>query len=166
MRRFMLAVGAVSLLVGAARVEAQGKPNFSGSWTQVVDPNAPAPQGRGGRGGGRGGLGMAATLTQDDKTLTITRTTQAGEIKTVYNLDGSDSKNMMTMGGNQVEQVSKAMWEGDKLKISTTMDFNGNTISSSQVFSLDASGQLVVEATNPGRGGGAPTTTTLMYKKG
>ena len=166
MRRNTLVLGALSLVLAASTALAQDKPNFSGSWTRVVDPNAPAPTGRGGRGGGRGGLGAAATLAQDDKTLTITRTTQAGETKTVYNLDGSDSKNTMMMGGNQMEQVSKAMWEGSKLVVTTNYEFNGNPITTTQSFTLDASGQLVVEATAPGRGGGAPVTTTVTYKKG
>jgi hypothetical protein len=33
-------------------------------------------------------------------------------------------------------------------------------------MSLDASGNLVVSVTAPGRGGGEPTTTTQTYKKG
>jgi hypothetical protein len=32
-------------------------------------------------------------------------------------------------------------------------------------LSLDAAGQLVVEATGAGRGGGPPTTTKMTYKK-
>jgi len=165
MRRNALIVGALSLVFAATSATAQDKPNFSGSWTLVVDPNAAAPTGRAGRGGGAG-LGPAATLTQDANTLTITRTTQAGEIKTVFNLDGSDSKNMMMGRGGQTEQVSKAVWEGNKLVVSTTFSMGENTVTRTQTFSLDASGQLVVEVTNPGRGGGAPVTTTMTYKKG
>ena len=86
MRRNGLVVGALSLVFAASVAQAQDKPNFSGSWTLVVDPNA-----AGGGGGGRGGgLGQAATLTQDAKTLTVTRTTQNGEVKTtaVYSIEG------------------------------------------------------------------------------
>ena len=162
MRRNALIVGALSLVVAASIAQAQDKPDFSGSWTLVVDPNAPAP---GGRGGG-GGLGQAATLTQDAKTLTITRTTQNGEIKLVYNLDGSDSKNMMMGRGGQTEQVSKAAWDGNTLVITTTFSMGENTVTRTQKLSLDASGQLVVATTSPGRGGGEPVTTTQTYKKG
>jgi hypothetical protein len=165
MRRNALIVGALSLVFAAAVAQAQDKPNFSGSWTRVADPNAAAA---GGRGGGRGGLGMTATLTQDANTLTVTRTMQAGEIKTVYNLDGSDSKNTMMMGrgGNSVEQISKASWEGNTLVITTNYTMGENAVTTTQKFSLDASGQLVLEVTNPGRGGGAPVTMTMTYKKG
>ena len=114
MRRNFLMAGALALVLAVPAANAQDKPNFSGSWTLVPDPNAPT----GGRGGG-GGLGQAATITQDAKTLTVTRTTQQGEVKTVYNLDGSESKNMMSMRGGQVEQVSKATWKGKELLITT-----------------------------------------------
>jgi len=129
----------------------------------VVDPNAPPPTGR---GGGRGGLGPDIMISQNPQTLTITRTTQAGEVKTVYNLDGSDSKNTMTMGGNAVEQVSQAKWVGSKLVVHTSMNFNGNARETTMSLSLDQAGNLVVESTNPGRGGGPPVTTTTTYKKG
>ncbi len=164
MRRNALIVGALSLVFAASVAQAQDKPNFSGTWSRVTDPNAPAPTG--GRGGGRGGLGMSATLTQDAKTLTITRTTQNGEIKTVYNLDGSESKNTMQMGGNAVEQVSKAVWDGNTLVITTNYAMGENAVTTTQKFTLDASGQLVLTVTAPGRGGGEPTTTTSTYKKG
>ena len=67
MKRNALILGALSLVFAATTAQAQDKPSFAGSWTLVVDPNAPAP----GRGGG-GGLGQAATITQDTKALTIT----------------------------------------------------------------------------------------------
>ena len=163
MRRNVLMAGALALVLAVPAANAQDKPNFSGTWNRVTDPNA-APTG--GRGGGRGGIGMTATITQDAKTLTITRTTQNGEVKTVYNLDGTDSKNTMTMGGNPVEQTSKAAWEGSKLVITTNYAMGENAITTKQEFTLDATGQLVVSVTAPGRGGGEPTTTVATYKKG
>jgi hypothetical protein len=160
MRKTAVLMSAIALVLGATNLSAQGK-SFAGTWTVVADPAAPAPTGR---GGGRG-LGQGGTIAQDAKTLTITRTTQNGEMKSVYNLDGSESKNTLTMGGNSVEQTSKAKWEGDKLVITTTMNFNGNPSESSMTLSLDAAGQLIVEATGAGRGGGPPTTTKMTYKK-
>ena len=160
MRRTTFFMSAAALLLAAPSAFAQAK-NFAGKWTAIVDTTAAPTGGRGGRG-----LGMSPTITQDDKTLTITRTTQAGEIKSVYNLDGSESKNTVTMGGNSVEQVSKTKWDGDKLVITTTSNMGGNTIETTTVLSKDASDNLVVQYTAPGRGGGAATTTTTTYKKG
>ena len=163
MRRNALILGVLSLVFAATTATAQDKPNFSGSWTLVVDPNAPAPTGR---GGGGGGLGQAATITQDAKTLTITRTTQNGEIKIVYNLDGSESKNMMMGRGGQTEQISKATWDGNTLVVTTNFTMGENAVTRTEKYSLDAQGQLVVATTAPGRGGGEPMTTTRTYTKG
>jgi hypothetical protein len=163
MRKNALIVGALSLVFAATVAQAQ-QPNFAGTWTLVPDPNAAG--GGGGRGGGGGGLGQGGTITQDAKTLTITRTTQNGEVKVVYNLDGSESKNMMQGRGGSVEQVSKAVWEGNTLVVTTNFQMGENAVTSKAVYSLDASGQLVVATTAPGRGGGEPTTTTRTYKKG
>jgi hypothetical protein len=163
MRRNALIVGALSLVFAASVAQAQDKPNFSGSWTLVVDPNAAGGGGGGGRGGG--GLGQAATLTQDAKTLTVTRTTQNGEVKLVYNLDGSESKNMVMSRGGQTEQVSKAAWDGTKLVITTNLMMGETAVTRTQTFALDASGQLTVTTSGPGRGGEV-MTTTQTYKKG
>lgn len=164
MRRNALVVGALSLVVAASIAQAQDKPNFSGSWTLIANPNAAGGGGGGGRGGGAG-LGQAATITQDAKTLTVTRTTQNGEVKLVYNLDGSESKNMVQGRGGQTEQVSKATWDGNKLVISTTLTMGENTVTRTQTMSLDGSGQLVVTVSGPGRGGEV-MTNTQTYKKG
>lgn len=162
MRKNALMLGALALIVAAAPATAQDKPNFSGTWTLVTDPNAPNP----GRGGGGGGLGQGGTITQDAKTFTITRTTPNGEIKIVYNLDGSESKNMMMGRGGQTEQVSKATWDGNTLVVTTNFSMGETAVTRTEKYSLDASGQLVTATTAPGRGGGEPQTTTRTYKKG
>jgi hypothetical protein len=171
MRRLALVALAATLFLGVSDLAAQAKANFAGTWTRVDDPAAAAAGAgaRGGRGGGgMFGLGMAATITQDAKTLTVTRTTQAGEVKTVYNLDGTESKNQMAGRGGAAatEAVSKTKWDGNKLVITTSVNFGGNPIETSMSMSLDATGNLLVESTTPGRqGGGTPTTTKTTYKK-
>ncbi len=151
----------LAIAVPSASAFSQAKPNFSGKWTQGVDPNAPAPAGR---GRGMGGLGTTFTATQDDKTLTVVSTTQAGEIKTVYNLDGTETKNPITFGGNTVDRVSKVKWDGAKLVMTSTSNFQGNAAETTQIWSLDASGTLTVDVTNNYTG--TPTTSKVTYKKG
>jgi hypothetical protein len=138
---------------------AQGKPNFSGTWT----PPAPAAGAGGGGGGGRGG-GGPMTVTQTDKTLTVERTTQAGTMKTVYNLDGTESKNEMPGrgGGAPMVQTSTAKWDGAKLLITTKSEGPNGPMEQVQTWSMTADGNLQIE--RPGRGGGAPTAT--VYTKG
>jgi len=163
MKKAIVTIGALMFVAFAASAFAQAKPSFAGKWTLVPDPNAPAPTGRG--GGRGGGLGQAFSAEQNDKTLTVVTTTQAGETKAVYNLDGSESKNPLNFNGNTIDRVSKAKWDGAKLVITTTTNFNGNANESTQTWSLDATGNLIVESTS-NFGGNGPTTTKATYKKG
>lgn len=110
------------------------------------------------------GLGQAAVLTQTAATLTVVRTLGGMEIRSVYNLDGSPSSNTMNFGGQSVAQVSTATWDGAKLVIRTPAA-GGGAGETVMALSLNPQGQLVLETTAPGRGGGAPTTTTLTYTK-
>ena len=162
MRRIAVLMSAAAVVLSCAVVLAQ-TPSFSGKWTLVPDPNA-----QGGRGGFGGGLGMEATVAQDAKTLTVTRAGIQGgaEIKTVYNLDGSETKNTLSFGGNSIDQLSKVKADGAKLVITTKSDFGGNAFETTMTWSLDATGNLVVESVAPDfQGGGAPTTTKRTYKK-
>ena len=83
--------------------------------------------------------GRECTIAQDAKALTVTRTTQAGEVKAVYNLDGSESKNTMTVGENTITSMSTAKWDGAKLVIITKTDMGG-TRPRRRRLSLDAGG--------------------------
>jgi hypothetical protein len=176
MRRLTGFVTAAALVVATtAGMYAQAKPDFSGKW--VMDPaSAPAPpagapdgggRGGGGRGGGGGGAGFGQEFTakQDAKMLTIARAQGDQTITAMYMLDGSESKNMVAGRGGQQEQVSKAMWDGNKLVITTTVNFGGTPAEQKRVLSMEG-GNLVIEQTAPGRGGGEPTTTKVVYKKG
>ena len=161
----LMSVAAVAFLASSAF--AQAKPNFAGTYTIVVDSAAMAQQqGMGGRGGGRGGgFGQTFTATQDASKLTITRETQNGPVVSVYNLDGSDSKNTMQGRGGAMEVVSHAKWDGDKLVISTTRDMGGTPMTSTQTLSTDAAGNLWVETSRPGQDG-TMMTSKVQYKKG
>jgi hypothetical protein len=169
MRRMTTVLTIVMTVALVAGVYAQGKPSFAGKWTldPASVPSVPAAGGaRGGRGAG-GGFGQEITATQDAKTLTIEYTQGQNPVKAVYNLDGSESKNMMPgrQGGEPTPQTSKAVWEGDKLSITTTLNFGGNSVEIKRVLSLEG-GNLAVETTTPAFGGGGqPTTTKLIYKK-
>jgi hypothetical protein len=131
-------------------------PNFTGKWAVVPDPSSQRP----------GGLGQSAVIKQDATTLTVTRTTQMGEVTSIYKLDGSESKNTLNIQGNAIDQLSKVKWDGGTLKVDTSMSFDGNPVTVTMAMSLDASGNLVVVSTRPDfQGGGAPVTTKATYKK-
>jgi hypothetical protein len=173
MRGRTLVTATTFVLALAVGSYAQQRPDFSGKWTMDPPPAADAGGGgggggRGGRGGGGGGgnpFGQEFTAKQDAKTLTVTRTQGDQTVTNIFNLDGSDSKNMVAGRGGQTEQVSKATWDGSKLVITTTVNVGGNNVEQRRVLSMEG-GMLVIEQTAPGRGGGEPTTTKVSYKKG
>jgi hypothetical protein len=174
MRRLIVLTAAAFVLSTATGLFAQAKPDFSGSWT--LDPaSAPAPaadaggggggRGGGGRGGGGAGFGQAFTAKQDANSLTISRMQGDQTVTATYKLDGSESKNTVAGRGGQQEQVSKAMWMGNKLMITTTLNFGGNNVEQTRTLSMEGA-NLVIEQSQPGRDGGAPQTQKLVYKKG
>jgi hypothetical protein len=165
-RLFAAAIAMIAAIGVSPR--AQAKPDFSGKWVAVDPlPSADASgSARGGRGGGRGagfqpGFGPEFTVKQDAKTLTITRGGQSTPL--TYKLDGSESKNTVTRDGQQQEQIATATWDGNTLVIATQVRFQGNTREQRRVLTMEG-GNLVVNQTNPGRGGGA--TIKVVYKKG
>lgn len=154
MKRSLL-FGVVLAFVVVAMAFAQGKPNFSGKWT----PEQAAAAAEQGRGRGMGGGPM--TVTQTDKTLTIERTMGETTMKTVYNLDGTETKNEVSRGGQTMTQMLSAKWDGNKLLLTTKSEGPSGPMERTQTWSLTADGKLQVE--QPGQGGNVRTTT---YTKG
>ena len=170
MRRMTTLASIVAMAVMASNAMAQ---SMAGTWNMVPDPNAAAAGGggggggggRGGRGGGGGACGGATfTITQDAKMMSCSRMQGDVEMKAMYMLDGSESKNMVAGRGGQTEQVSKAMKMGAAVMISRSQDVGGTMIEIKQMFSMDATGNLWIETTRPGQDG-SPMTTKVQYKK-
>ena len=171
MRRAAAILSTVALALFSAELFsaelAAQNPDLSGSWTRIDDGSGGDAGGRAGRGGrgGRGGLGMSFTIAQTAETLTITRQGRGGEQSTVYNLDGSETTSTVQGRGGEQTVVAKAAWSEGHLTITTTTSAGDNQFVSTVVLSLDADGNLVVDATSPGRRGGDPTTTQTKYSK-
>jgi hypothetical protein len=164
MKRAALLVSALAVVLYTVSMSAQA--SFSGKWT--MDPASAPAGGGGGRGGGGGGAavsGPEVTITQDATSLTVAKTQGQNPVTLKYTLDGKDSKNTVQGRGGAVEMTSQAMMAGGKITITTTADMGRGPTTTKQVLSMDG-GMLKVETTAPGRGGGAPMTTTTTYKKG
>jgi len=167
-------VSAAAFVLATAGLFAQGKANFSGSWTVDAEKTAAAnpapPAGGGGGGGGRAGGGGGGrgggqagpmTVKQDATSLSVERQGQNGPQTTVYKLDGS--KQTVTMGQGEATVVAKP--EGATIVIETTRDMGGTMATTKQVWSMEGD-YLVIASTQPGRQGGEPTTRKTYYKKG
>ncbi|MGH9372770.1 MAG: hypothetical protein ACRD15_14685 [Vicinamibacterales bacterium] len=155
-----MGVMAAAILAVAALAWAQ-KPDFTGTWT--LDPAAAGTAGGGGGGGrgGRGGiLGMGpASVKQSATDLVVESTMGDNKITRTYKLDGSESKNTYTgRGGQTMEAVSTAKWDGAKLNVVTKTSFNDQTFETTEVWTVDGS-TLTVESTN------ARGTQKRVYKK-
>ena len=148
-------------ILAVATVAWAQKPDFSGTWT--IDPaSAQAPGGGDGgpRAGGGGGLGNGpSTVKQTAEALTIERTMGDDKVTLTYKLDGAESRNtVMSRGGQSVDAMSTAKWDGPKLTIVTKQEMGGQIAESTQVWTMDG-GTLTVETTTP-RG-----TRKRVYKK-
>jgi hypothetical protein len=137
----ILSVAAVVLMAGG--LAAQAKPSFAGEWKR----NVPM---------GQGDPGVDLIITQDTTAMTVEYPRGGpapAPVKLTYKLDGSVSKNTMAGGGAPIEQVSKAMWAGNNIVVTTTTGAGEET----RTFSMDG-GNLVVETS-------APKVTKVTYKR-
>jgi hypothetical protein len=166
MKRSTAFVAVAALVLGSVTAFAQAKPNFAGKWVLAPAPAAAAAPagGGGGRGGRGGGLGQELTVTQDATTLKLDYVgggRNPGPVSLTYKLDGSDSTN--TVGAN--EQVAKAVWDGNKLVVTTAINMGGNAVELKRTFSMEGA-DLIIEQVQPGRDGGPGTPNRMVYKKG
>jgi hypothetical protein len=169
---------ALAALVGlGAAASAQTGPDFSGRWTMVAEPAAPADRGGTLAAATMGsGWGPVVTITQSAAALAVERAQfsqydMQPPMHLTYALDGSENRNTINMGRGPQELVSKASWQAASLVITTTFRFSGRngkeeTSTVTQMLSLDASGSLVIATTVAGALGGPPATSRTTYKKG
>jgi hypothetical protein len=148
MRRMTALLSVVTVVLATAGLGAQEKPSFAGEWKMVAT-------------NGQGGPGVDLVITQDATSMTVDykRGQTPAPMKLTYKLDGSASKNMMA-GGAPTEQVSKAMWAGNKIVATTTTQAGEET----RTFSMEGA-DLVVETSASTRKGGTPGITKVTYKR-
>jgi hypothetical protein len=147
MRRVTAIVSMAAVVLMAAGLGAQGKPSFAGEW-KMVPP-----------GGGQGEPGVDLIVTQHATAMTVeyTRGPAPAPGKLTYKLDGSVSRNTMAgrTGGAPTEQVSKAVWAGNSIVVTTTTAAGEEK----RTFSMDGD-NLVVETAAPAR-----TVAKVTYKR-
>jgi len=153
-----------AVLITVVSLGAEQKPDFSGAWVLAQDRSSQTMNGSV-VVSVSGLLGDKFSAVQNAKTLTLTITVAAlgRDIKAVYNLDGSESKNMNPTGGQADEPIfSHASWEGDKLVILTrgTALVNGKPLETKRVIWLEKDGLLTIERSAEG----APTLRSVYQR--
>ena len=171
----LISLTVILLFIVPAMANAQGgKTNFAGTWAMNAEksnlgtPGGGGPGGPGGGGPGGGGFrgGGNFVATQDAATLSVERTRNRNgeETKTTtkYTLDGKETVNTTGMG----ESKSTAKWsaDGKTLTIVTSRSFNGNDMTSTEVWSLTDANTLSIASTRPGMDG-TEMKTTMVYDK-
>ena len=122
------------------------------------------------------GWGPSITITQDASRLTVeaavfARGDMQPQLKFLYALDGSETTNVVMMGRGAQTQRSKAVWDGDRLVITTVHQFpdpgTGKLIpyDVKQTLSLESPTSLVVETARSGVLGGPSSTSRTVYRK-
>jgi hypothetical protein len=144
------AIGLVLAFVIQAAAPQQ-KPDFSGRWVGV----SPAEN-----------AGNEQVITQDASTLRTGHPSEGGSHSSTYNLDGTESKNIIVSHGEDIVTLSRAVWNGNQLVVTEATTYpDGRKSQSREVWSLDAQGQLVIELTMTPPGQTTETKMTLVYRK-
>ena len=137
-----------------------GKANFTGTWA-MNESKSTLPEGGGG-GGMRGGREF--TIAQEANLLTRTSISQDGTQRvSKYTLDGKESVN--TTGRGDSKSVATWSADGKSLTIKTTSEYDGNTFTSTAIWSMTDAKTLSIATTSPGRDGGAERKMTMVYDK-
>ena len=136
MRCHNLPVFSAVLLAAAFGVlQAQAKPNFTGTWKLNVSKSdfgpLPAPDSR------------TDKITHADPDLTdaVTQSGQMGDLSAElkYSTDGKETTN--TVRGNEIKSTAK--WDGDELVIDGKASFNGSDVTLKDRWSLSADGKTL-----------------------
>lgn len=155
----------VLLFASTLTTQAQSRPNFSGTWELAKDRSSQTMKGAVVMSVA-GLLGEKFIAAQDAKTLTLTISVAAlgRDVRAVYNLDGSESRNLNPRGpGVEDEPIfSRATWEENRLVILTrgTTLINGKPTESKRVIWIDSEGLFNIERSSEGQ-----PTTRSVYRK-
>jgi hypothetical protein len=160
---------AILFAMWLAASASQAPADFSGQW--VADP--PAEKAPGDMGSG---WGATVTIAQDARQLVVeqplfSRYDLQPPVKTIYALDGSESRNTVMTGHAAQLRISKARWDGSVLHVVTLYPgvdpATGKSFTTevTQRLSIESPGVLVIASTRAGALGGSATTARTIYRK-
>ena len=103
----------------ATGVEAQQKPDFTGTWVVVTPADS---------------AGQEQFVRHTPTTLSTGHAAEGDGHNALYKLDGSESRNELGSRGQVIVTISKAVWEGATLVITSSTPYsNGGKMDSKQI---------------------------------
>ena len=166
---------ALAIYASTASVAAAQRPSFAGRWAAAPDSTTSAAGPATGSPGS--GWGTPLTIAQDSARLTVeysffSRYDLQPPLQFTYALDGTETKNAVMMGFGVQEQLSRAVWTGSTLVI-TTVHIVANPagtgdslrVEVTRRLSLESPTRLIAETTRAGVLGGPSSTTRTVYTK-
>jgi hypothetical protein len=126
------------------------KPNFTGQWVLSTPVKGSAPE---------------QIVTQDEKTLTTEKAAAGPSHKMIYQLDGVERRQAIPGHASDITMLARAFWEGNHIVIVVRTAYsNGAKTDSTETWSIDKQGRLVIDfkELENGRPGEA---NTLIYTK-
>jgi hypothetical protein len=181
MHRPIMILGGLVVVV-AARAGAQARPNYSGTWTRVVEagaesgPSVATVGDAAFRVGDMGsGWGSPLTITQRADSLIVefphfSDYDLQPPLRFAYALDGSESRNGVMIGHATSLQRSRILWQDGELTISTVYPAPpgaapGGSVEVRQTLSLESPAALVLTTTRTRSGAPAIVTRTAYTKR-
>jgi hypothetical protein len=156
-----------ALVVCAMTVVFQAPPDFSGRWE--FDREKTMQPGPDGRIVLAAMLGDEVVVQQGPRAITFTIDAGGQQVKAVYRLDGSESRNLSPgpPGQPEIPVTSRASWDGKRLIIDSKSVATEKgvtvTVDTRRWLWLDADGNLIVERT--GTPASLVTPSRSVYRK-
>ena len=142
---------AFALALATVVASAQRKPDFTGTWIIVT----PAE-----------GAGQEQEVRHTPTTLSKGHASEGGGHHATYKLDGTESRNEITSHGEPIVTLSKALWDGDKVVITSATTYpDGRKLETKETWSLDSTGRLVIEMSMTMPGMPMQSMTVVHRKK-
>lgn len=142
---------ALALALASVAASAQKKPDFTGTWVAVSPAEA---------------AGQEQEVRHTPTTLSTGHASEGGGHHATYKLDGSESRNELTSHGEKIVTISKAVWDGDKVVITSATTYpDGRKLDSRETWSMDPTGRLIVESSETMTGQPARSMTIVHRKK-
>lgn len=138
-------IGAISL----AGLQAQTRPNFGGRWVQVTPAD---------------GAGQEQVVKHEGDKLSAVHGSTGDDHVLEYTLNGAETTQTLESHGTNIVSKVRAAWEKERLVITNVTDYGeGRVRTMKQVWSLDASGRLVIVVTPDSAK--ATESITVVYTK-